>query len=156
MDLILPDTGFAPDNTKSIFLAGSIEQGRAEDWQTAVTEELQDCEGTIFSPRRKDWDSTWSNTEEFKPFRDQVEWELEHINKADAVLFYFQPGTKSPISLLEYGLILGNRENQKIWTVCPEGFWRKGNIDITARRYEQTVYDDFVEPLVEIKKFFNK
>lgn len=154
MDLILPDSENQTSTGKSIFLAGSIEQGKAEDWQRAVVEELIDCEGTVFSPRRADWDPTWPNTKEFEPFRGQVEWELDHIDTADAIIFYFQPGTKSPISLLELGLALG-RKNQKIWVVCPEGFWRKGNVDITCKKYSTKVYNSFNEPLKEIKEFFS-
>src|SRR3546814_8063343 len=38
----------------------------------------------------------------------------------------------SPISLLETGL---HARGGKLILLCPEGFWRKGNVDITAERY---------------------
>ena len=44
----------------------------------------------------------------------------------------FAPGTQSPISLLEMGL---HARSGKLIVLAPEGFWRKGNVDITARAY---------------------
>lgn len=46
---------------------------------------------------------------------------------------YFDPKTKSPISLLELGLFA---RTGKLIVVCPKGFWRKGNVDIVCKRYE--------------------
>ena len=57
----------------NVFLAGSIEQGAADDWQTAVAAELQDLEITILNPRRDEWDASWVQSMEFAPFREQVE-----------------------------------------------------------------------------------
>jgi len=54
------------DRTRpSVFLAGSIEQGAAEDWQTTVVTALQDCNITILNPRRDAWDASWLQTAEF-------------------------------------------------------------------------------------------
>ena len=38
----------------------------------------------------------------------------------------------SPISLLEFGL---HARSGKMVVFCPEGFWRKGNVDIVCERY---------------------
>ena len=46
---------------------------------------------------------------------------------------YFDPNTKSPISLLELGLFA---KSGKLIVYCPEGFWRKGNVDVVCKRYE--------------------
>ncbi len=43
----------------AIFLAGSIEMGKAENWQQRIERELTKCDGVIFNPRRDDWDSSW-------------------------------------------------------------------------------------------------
>lgn len=37
-------------------------------------------------------------------FRQQVEWELNALSVADLIVFYFDPATRSPITLLELGL----------------------------------------------------
>jgi hypothetical protein len=56
---------------KSIFLAGSIEMGKAEDWQKKLGEWLLLKNYNIFNPRRKDWDSSWSQTYENPQFSQQ-------------------------------------------------------------------------------------
>ena len=130
----------------AIFLAGSIEMGAAENWQTRLEKELADLDIFILNPRRDDWDSSWIQSPSFGPFRDQVEWELAAMEKADCILFYFSPGTKAPITLLELGLWLGKCP-QKIIVCCPEGYWRRGNVLITCNRYGVTVFDS-IKPMV--------
>lgn len=46
---------------------------------------------------------------------------------------YFDPSTKSPISLLELGLYA---RAGKMIVCCPDGFWRKGNVDIVCFRHK--------------------
>ena len=41
-----------------IFLAGSIEMGVAEDWQSYVAKRMEQFDCTIFNPRRTEWDSS--------------------------------------------------------------------------------------------------
>ena len=45
---------------------------------------------------------------------------------------YFDPETKSPITLLELGLYA---RSGKLVVCCPHGFWRRGNVDIVCDRY---------------------
>jgi hypothetical protein len=116
----------------SIFLAGSIEMGVAEDWQIELQDLLKDHSLIIYNPRRDDWDSSWEQRSDNPPFREQVEWELAALNRADLILMYLQPGTKSPISLLELGLCAASR---KLAICCPDGFWRKGNVDIVCQKF---------------------
>ncbi len=116
-----------------IFLAGSIEMGRAEDWQKRLIEELKDHNVVILNPRRADWDSSWEQKASNPYFAGQVNWELDGIERADIMALYLQPGTISPISLLEYGLVAA-RVPSAIALHCPEGFHRKGNVDIVANR----------------------
>jgi nucleoside 2-deoxyribosyltransferase len=116
----------------TVFLAGSIEMGVAKEWQREAIAALESLPGFVLNPRRKEWDSSWSQRMEFAPFREQVTWELEGLERADWVLFYFDPATKSPVTLLELGLVarLG-----KAIVCCPEGFWRKGNVDIVCQQF---------------------
>lgn len=121
-----------PQSHTTIFLAGSIEMGTAHDWQTDLSEQLS--EYIILNPRRDDWDSSWQQTFDNPDFKQQVDWELSGIEKADIVAVYFDPATKSPITLMELGII-SQRKADKIVVFCPEGFWRKGNVDIVCDRY---------------------
>jgi hypothetical protein len=75
-----------------------------------------------------------------------VNWELNGLDKADYILMYFSPETKSPISLLELGLYAASG---KLIVCCPEGFWRKGNVDIVCEKYGiQTV--DTLDELINV------
>jgi hypothetical protein len=148
-----PQSTIKRDNSNpTIFLAGSIEMGKAENWQHKTAKELESFGYDIFNPRRDDWDSSWEQKIENPQFYQQVNWELEHIEKADYVIMYLSPGTQSPISLLELGL-LAKDGRYKLMVVCPEGFWRKGNVDIICSRYNIRQFDsledviDYLRPL---------
>ena len=134
-----PETVEKIGDRTSIFLAGSIEMGKAEDWQSMIPtlfEERKDL--TFLNPRRDDWDSSWSQDESNPKFNEQVNWELDHLFKADYIFLYLSPETKSPISLLELGLFA---ESGKLIVCCPDGFWRKGNVDIICSRWGIPVFD---------------
>ena len=124
------DTGEYP----VIFLAGSIDMGSAIDWQAEIVARMHGQDVTILNPRRDDWDSSWEQTIEHQQFREQVEWELRGLERADKILMYFAPGTKAPITLLELGLFARSHP-EKLIVCCPDGFWRKGNIDIVCNMY---------------------
>ncbi len=115
----------------TIFLAGSIEMGNAEPWQKKIVEAMSDKHVVFYNPRRDDWDSSWKQDIKNSQFREQVEWELEAQEDADVIIMYFDPNTKSPITLLELGLFA----KKPMVVCCPEGFWRKGNVDIVCKRY---------------------
>lgn len=116
----------------SIFLGGSIEMGKAVDWQKEVIEALKDKQIIFLNPRRNDWDSSWEQKITNPEFKLQVTWELTALEFSDIILMYFDPNTKSPISLLELGL---HAKSKKLIVYCPEGFWRKGNVDIVCEKY---------------------
>ena len=118
-----------------IFFAGSIEMGKAEHWQKLLAEDIDHRNKALYvmDPRRDDWDSSWVQNINNTQFYNQVTWELENIEEADLVVFYFDKDTKSPITLLELGLVAGRK--QKAIVFCPDGFWRKGNVDIVCERY---------------------
>src|SRR6218665_780335 len=119
------------NEVKTIFLAGSIEMDKAINWQLHCEEQLQD-KYIIFNPRRKEWDSSWSQTIENPYFKEQVSWELNALEKADIIIMYFAGNTMSPISLLEFGLYA---QSKKMKVVVEEDFWRKANIDIVCEKY---------------------
>ncbi|MGL6073117.1 MAG: nucleoside 2-deoxyribosyltransferase domain-containing protein [Fimbriiglobus sp.] len=117
---------------RSVFLAGSIEMGLAEPWQDELTESLRDLDVAILNPRREAWDATWEQSISNPAFREQVEWELDALDRADLIAMYFAPTTKAPITLLELGL---HAKSGKVIVACPEGFWRRGNVEVICARY---------------------
>jgi hypothetical protein len=122
----------AAPGTTTIFLAGSIEMGAAAAWQARVEEALFDAPVTLWNPRRDDWDASWQQSVDEPRFVEQVAWELRAQEEADRILMYLAPGTVSPISLLELGLFA---RSGKLVVCAPEGFARKGNVDVVCRRY---------------------
>tara|TARA_B100002019_G_C21138464_1_gene531911 strand:+ start:339 stop:800 length:462 start_codon:yes stop_codon:yes gene_type:complete len=140
------------DYKKSIFLAGSIDNGKAENWQSDLVSELDSEEIILFNPRRDDWNSNLEPVKENEEFRKQVEWELYHIDIADIVVFYFSEESKAPISFLELGICLEKGKDVIIY--CPEKFYRKGNVDITSEQYGFNVFSDKVLFINHLKSLF--
>ena len=124
--------------------------GIAENWQDQIIEELNDIDaGYILNPRRDNWDASWQQSIENEVFTEQVNWELEALEKADIIIFYFSPETKSPVSMLELGLFA---RTKKAIVCCPNGFWRKGNIDVVCQRYQIKQVETLNELVKEIKQ----
>lgn len=142
MKLLKPPCNDLPINIPSIFLAGSIEMGKAEMWQDHFANAMSDLDIVIYNPRRDDWDSSWVQDISNPCFRDQVEWELIRLESSNVIAMYFDPSTKSPISLLELGL---HARTNKLLVCCPSGFWRKGNVDIVCNRYGIPNYESVGE-----------
>lgn len=139
-----------------LFLGGSIENGKASDWQSALTKVIE-VEWTgddvvVLNPRRLNWDPTLELSMANEMFRVQVVWELSEIESADAVLMNIEPGTMSPISLMELGFLGGQNYIgvlNRCVVCCPEGFWRKGNVDVFCDRYHIPVVNTTTELLEE-------
>lgn len=133
MQVCKPPTPLAvPDGARAVFLAGSIEMGTAADWQAELTAALSDRDLIILNPRRDAWNSTWRQSIDEPQFRGQVEWELDGLDRADLIAMWLAPGTRSPITLLELGL---HARGGKLVVGCPDGFWRKGNVEVVCARH---------------------
>ncbi len=121
-----------------VFLAGSIEQGKAREWHAEVGDALaQFSDGLIvLNPRRAQWDATLEQSISNPVFKEQVNWEVDGIDASSVMFFYFQEGTLSPITLLELGYALAENpvSHTHVVIVCEPGFWRRGNIEVMADR----------------------
>lgn len=122
--------------------------GKAENWQAELEVKLSKHNVLLLNPRRDDWDSSWQQLSTDTNLRTQVEWELDALESADYIIMYFAPNTMSPISLLELGL---HARSNKLLVVCPEGFWRKGNVDIVCEKYNIRQFET-LEVLVKALK----
>jgi hypothetical protein len=114
----------------SIILYGAIQP--EPSWQTHLATSLSDLPISILDPRRSDWDSSWIEDVSFPLFKEQVTWEMDYAAVADVVVFYFAPGALTPVTLLELGLYAGTG---KAVVCCPEGFYKKGNVQMVCARY---------------------
>jgi hypothetical protein len=137
---------------KKVFLAGSIEQGVAEDWQIKVVRSFP-FGVNFLNPRRDVWDASWVQDLNNPNFYEQVTWELDMLDSADVIFLYFDPNTLSPISLLELGLYAKEQvsNNRRMMVCCPEGFWRKGNVDIVCQRYGIPLFTDIDTMIIALK-----
>ena len=143
MRLFKPPQALPEGNKVKVFLAGSISDDKADPYQSKMEEVLSDLDIDLFNPRRDAWDSSWEQKATNPEFRGQVEWELSGLEQSDIILCYFDPKTQSPVTLLELGIYA---TTGKLIVYCPDGFWRKGNVDIVAERYKiQTAssWEDF-------------
>jgi len=135
---------FTPFNTYTnrlrVFLAGSIEMGKAVNWQAETGKLLNAAGFVVLDPRRDDWDSSWVQSIEDEQFEQQVRWELMGLEKADVVIVHFDPDTKSPITLLELGL-LSQLKPSRTFVSCAPAFWRRGNVEIVCARYKVQLFD---------------
>lgn len=106
--------------------------GLAEDWQAQIAQSLADTDLTLLNPRRDHWDATWEQRMANSQFRGQVEWELAAQEQAALIVMYFAPQTQAPITLLELGLFA---TSGRLVVCCPDGYWRKGNVEVVCDRY---------------------
>lgn len=141
-----------------VFLAGSIEMDKASKWQQSAIDFFnynREDEVVVCNPRRTDWPVTPSAED----INHQVTWELEQLEKADAVVMWLEAGTLSPVSLLEFGLLVGRASTgllNKIIVCAEPRFWRRDNVLITAERYKIPVAETFEELMVEGNNLMNR
>ena len=140
--------------TIRLFLAGSIEQGKAEEWQKRIINflinfkdgsdsSIKEEEKTtlvVFNPRRPDWNPGLPQDVLNATLKEQIMWELKYLDESDIICLYLDPKTTSPVSLLELGLHI---KTGKLLVCCPPGFYRKANIDLTCNKYGVNVYEDY-------------
>ena len=133
----------------SMFLADSIDMGHAPPWQRQVERALDDLpELTLLNPRRDDWDPSWNQSAQHPELRAQITWELDALETASQILMYLAPGSRSPVSLLELGLFA--RDGRMV-VCCPEGFWRRANVQIVCERYGVELFKELEATLAWLR-----
>lgn len=116
-----------------IFIAGSITG--ASDWQPVVVDAMQEYDVVTLNPRRDDWVEGDTSFD----MGAQIAWEEAHLEKADIVFFYFEPGTLSQVTMLELGVILGAGVHTVVVT-CPPEFSKYLNIQMMCARFGLRVH----------------
>lgn len=133
---------------------GSIEQGKASLWQSKVLGFLKCYDIDVYNPRREFWDPTWEQTADNEQFKAQIEWELEVLTNVDVAIFYFEAETRSPVTLVEFGLSIPVNMGDTI-VCCQDNYWRKGVIDITCKKFgihQEKNLEDLVGYTIEMLK----
>jgi hypothetical protein len=74
---------------------------------------------------------------------------MDKLEEVDIIFMNILPESKSPITLLELGLhaAMGN-----LIVCCPDGFYRKGNVEIVCHRYGIPLYNDFETALATLRE----
>jgi hypothetical protein len=131
----------------SVFLAGSIEMGNAIQWQRQMAVHLQDLPISVYNPRRGQWDPKATQEAKNASFRHQVEWELDALQQAKVICFFFDHDTMSPVTMCELGLWA---HSGKVVVCCNKKFWKGGNVHIVCERYGIPMVEEFtqLEPLI--------
>lgn len=78
---------------------------------------------------------------------------MNHLDEASIKFFYFDKNTKSPITLAELGFVLAQKAyapEHHVIVVCPEGFWRRGNVDIMCDRAGVNILETLQEGIDEL------
>lgn len=138
-----------PPDALTVFLAGSIDMGAAQNWQAQALNRIADLASIVLNPRRDDWDASWRQSIDDPQFRAQVEWELDGLERADLIAMWFERDSQSPITLLELGL---NATSAKLIVGCPHGFWRRGNIEVVCKRFHIPLYENFEDFALALEK----
>jgi hypothetical protein len=141
-----------------IFLAGSIEMGKARRWQEKIfncLKHLKTISGrdvSLYNPYRQDWDNNIANTTTDIRFKSQVQWEWTRLLQSDLIVVNFEENTKSPISLLELGAMAVYGKDMIV--CCPTGFWKFGNVEFISQYYcnDIVLVNDFYSLLTLLKE----
>jgi hypothetical protein len=106
---------------KSLFLAGGI--SNCAKWQDELVDMLKDENIILLNPRREFYDIKIKDLDE-----KQIKWEFKHMNKANAISFWFPKETDCPITLYELGTWTKN--NKKIFIGIDPNYSRKKDVII--------------------------
>lgn len=143
----------AGDHDFSVFLAGSIEMGRAILWQKRMSYHLQDLPIGIYNPRRGDWKKESSKNGRAQALRTQVLWEMGALDKASVICIFLDHTTLSPITLCELGLYASSG---KVVVCCHEDFHRSGNVHMVCEKYKIPLTQNFAELELLIRAMLRK
>jgi hypothetical protein len=128
------------NNFKSCFLAGTIGiDGKSENWQQYVSDKLSDYAINIYNPRREKWEGSLEQNINNIDLKNQINWELDALEKSDFIIMNILGDSKSPITLLELGMFI---KSGKLLVSCPKEFYRYGNIQVMCYRYNVPLFDN--------------
>lgn len=108
------------DDLPRIFMAGGI--SGCPPWQDAFLETVAKVPAVFYNPRRPDFNST-----DLSMTKEQIKWEVEHLDKADAMIFWFPCETLCPITLFELGKYA--QKGKTLFVGCHPDYARKLDVE---------------------------
>lgn len=136
MQVIYPDS-------KSVFLAGTIDDGNSFNWQESLINRCQDLDIVFYNPRRKNWNPNATHED----LVYQIKWEQAHLDSADIIVMCLLDSSKSPISLLELGLYA---QSKKLIVFCNPEFYRYTNVQMVCQKYNIPLYSASIDTMKQI------
>jgi hypothetical protein len=121
----------APDNKSSfegvsVFLAGGIQ--KCPEWQDEVISIMQNDEGTLFNPRRKNFPIHDPNAA-----IEQITWEHVALGIADIFSIWFcNADSDQPICMYELGRYLALKSPQAVVIGVEPGYRREADVRIQS------------------------
>lgn len=109
-----------------LFLAGTI--SNSANWQELAAGVLLD-KYHVINPRRSSFDV---NDKEMT--KEQIQWEFEMLKFAPNILFYFSHETVAPITLFEYGVMLG-KPDKNLFVYVHEDYPRALDVIVQTSLY---------------------
>jgi hypothetical protein len=132
----------------SLFIGGTIDDGKSWDFQKYVTETLKNLPISnkliILNPRDSDWDLTIKQTDSEPKFRKQVNWEQDGLKYSSLIFMHFIGGSRSIISMSELGQYCNSG---KLIVSADPNYFKRGNIEVLSRRYGFPLYDNLDDGL---------
>jgi len=121
--VVTPPSLFVPTKGIKIFLGGSIDLGKSNNWQQSIINHIKNTwvedDITIYNPRRdKNFDISLES--------EQAAWSISMLNISDYILLYLTGPGPSPIATLELGLFINN---PKLYLSINDSYSRKEIIE---------------------------
>lgn len=93
MEVQAPQYAVWPTSLPSVFVGGTIDNGKARNWQRDLVSSLRDrCPSVVcLNPRRDEWDGGDGAR--------QVAWEMYMQRRSDYKVYWFEPKYLSPVTL---------------------------------------------------------
>lgn len=88
-------------------------------------------------------------------FKEQVDWEFRALGDSDILIFNFLTDSVSLITMMKLGeqcCRLTHFYSPKIYVICPEAFWRSGNVKHLCQRWRVPVFEteqEFFETFIK-------
>ncbi len=123
------------NNKLKIFLGGTIDSGKSEDWQKKICKKYaNDKQIIVFNPRRPEWPSDSDHNEVIR----QIKWEHKRMDESDYIVMNILPDSKSPISLMEIGMYC---HSNKLLVFCTDKFYRYDNVKVVCEKYDIKLFN---------------
>lgn len=147
--VICPEVYERQDGDIVVFMAGGITN--CADWQSVMIPMYKDVDVVLINPRRPNFDVRDPSLSE-----QQIAWEHEHLEMADAVSFWFTSETLCPISLFELGKCLGL--GRKVFVATHPQYARREDVVHQTRLMVQgqVVHDNMNDLVKEVSDWVDR